>query len=58
MEYRIFDTKRKTYLDRNLYYVSQKGQIFKKNMPFDILVSNQEKYKIIIVNEEKNEKYM
>ena len=45
-------------MDRNLYYVSQKGQIYKKNMPLDTLVSNQEKYKIIIVNEEKNEKDM
>ena len=58
MQYRIFDTKRKIYMDRNLYYVSQKVQIFKKNMPLDTLVSNQEKYKIIIVNEEKNENDM
>lgn len=52
MKYRIFDTKRKTYLDKNLYYVGQDGIVYKKSMPLPVRATNQENYEIRIVKEE------
>ena len=49
MKYRIFDVKRKIYLDKNLYYVSQDGIIYKKSMPLPVRATNQENYEVRIV---------
>lgn len=55
MQYRIFNKKRKTYLDANLYYVTQKGKVMKINSPLPILASNQEDLEVRLVEESKNE---
>lgn len=49
MKYRIFDVKRKVYLDKNLYYVGQDGIIYKKSMPLPVRATNQENYEVRIV---------
>lgn len=49
MQYRIFNKRRKVYLDANLFYVNQKGFIMKMNSPFPLRVENQEDYEIRLV---------
>lgn len=54
MKYRIFDVKRRIYLDRNLYYVGQDGIIYKKSMPLPVRATNQENYEVrILVNDDE-----
>lgn len=57
-QYRIYDTIKKKYLDRNLYYVSPKGIFYKIGSPLPTRLSQQaERYEVRIVSEEeqKNE---
>lgn len=53
-KYRIFDKRRKIYLDKNKYYVAQDGTIYKASMPLPVRATNQEDYEIRIVQEEKD----
>lgn len=55
MQYRIFNKRKKVYLDANLYYVTQKGKVMRINSPLPILASNQEDLEIRLVEEPKNE---
>ena len=54
MKYRIFDVKRRIYLDRNLYYVGQDGIVYKKSMPLPVRATNQENYEVrILANDDE-----
>lgn len=56
MKYRIFDKKRNTYLDSNLYYVNQNGVFYKVTNPLPTrLKEQQERYEVRIVLTAKNE---
>lgn len=55
-KYLIFDTKRKTYLDKNLYYVTQNGIFYKISSPLPIRLEEQERYEVrLILDGGKNE---
>ena len=55
MMYKIYDKVKKTFLDSNIYYVSQKGIFYKINSPLPIRLKDQERYEVrIILGDEKN----
>lgn len=52
MIYRIYDKIKKVFLDRNLYYMNQRGVFYKIGNPLPIKLKDQERYEIVIVKEE------
>ena len=57
MKYLIFDKRKKVYLDKNLYYVKQNGEIFKTNSPIPTKLEEQERYEVrLILDGETNDK--
>lgn len=51
MKYRIFNKKRNTYLDKNLYFLGQDGIVYRKSSPFPTRYSNQEDLEIRLIIE-------
>lgn len=55
MQYRIFNKKKNTYLDKNLYFLGQDGIVYRKSSPFPTRYINQDELEIRIVNEASKE---
>ena len=56
MIYRIYDKKKKVYLDSNIYYVNQKGVIYKTSNIIPIKLQEQERYEVRIIELKSEEK--
>lgn len=56
MIYRIYDKKKKLYLDSNIYYVNQKGVIYKTSSVIPIKLQEQERYEVRIIELKPEEK--
>lgn len=55
MQYRIFNKRRNSYLDKNLYFLGQDGIVYKKSSPFPTRYTNQEDLEIRIIVESPKE---